>query len=260
MTGYIGLKNLGSTCYINTILQIFYNIPLLREGLLSCETPFSGGKNALYQLKKVFYSLRYLQTNYYTPTSFVENFDNEKLDPKIQMDIFEFFCNFLEKIEKRLKNTLNENLLNYFFMGIQNDILSFEKPCQHHRINQSKFYTIQLQVQNKFNLYESLDSFIEGEKMDGDNCIFCEKCNRKMPAVKSQNFQELPRILIFVLKRFEFNYNTMQKFKINDYYEFPLELNMNKYVQKDNNVIGSNNYLYKLKSIVAIIILIIYIN
>ena len=70
MTGYIGLKNLGSTCYINTILQIFYNIPLLREGLLSCETPFSGGKNALYQLKKFFYSLRYLQTNYYTPTSF----------------------------------------------------------------------------------------------------------------------------------------------------------------------------------------------
>ena len=250
MTGYIGLKNLGSTCYINTILQIFYNIPLLREGLLSCETPFSGGKNALYQLKKVFYSLRYLQTNYYTPTSFVENFDNEKLDPKIQMDIFEFFCNFLEKIEKRLKNTLNENLLNYFFMGIQNDILSFEKPCQHHRINQSKFYTIQLQVQNKFNLYESLDSFIEGEKMDGDNCIFCEKCNRKMPAVKSQNFQELPRILIFVLKRFEFNYNTMQKFKINDYYEFPMELNMDKYVQKTNSNNNINN-LYKLKSIVV---------
>ena len=116
------------------------------------------------------------------------------------MDVFEFLCNFLEKIEAKLKNTENENLIKYFFMGIQNDILAFEQPCEHHRINQSNFYTIQLQVQNKFNLYESLDAFIEGEKMDGDNCIFCEKCNKKFPAVKSQNFQTLPRILIFVLK------------------------------------------------------------
>ena len=249
LTGFIGLKNLGSTCYINTVLQIFNSIPLLKESLLSCDTPFSQGKNCLYQLKKVFYALNYLQTNYYTPSSFIENFDNKKLDPKIQMDIFEFLCNFIEKIELRLKNTNNENLLKYFFMGIQNDILAFENPCEHHRINQSNFYTVQLQVHNKLNLYQSLDAFIEGEKMEGDNCIFCEKCNKKIPAVKSQNFQVLPRILIFVLKRFEFNYNTMQKYKINDYYEFPLELNMDKYVQRDNE---SNNYnnLYKLKGIV----------
>ena len=244
-TGFIGLKNLGSTCYINTILQIFYNIPLLKDSLLQCETNFNGGKNSLYQLKKVFYCLNFLQSNFYTPNSFIENFDNEKLDPKIQMDAFEFLCNFLEKIESKLKQTENENLIKYFFMGIQNDILAFDPPCEHHRINQSNFYTIQLQVQNKLNLYDSLDAFIEGEKMEGDNCIFCEKCNKKLPAVKSQNFQMLPRILIFVLKRFEFNYNTMQKFKINDYYEFPLELNMNKYVQEN-----TNNNLYNLKGII----------
>ena len=245
-TEFIGLKNLGSTCYINTILQIFYNIPLLRDAILNCEIVFSEGKNCLYQLKKVFYCLKYLLINYYVPSSFIENLDDEiKINPNNQMDIFEFFSDFIEKLEKKLKNSPNENIIKYFFMGIQNNIITFDKSCQHNRINQSNFYTIELQVQNKLNLYQSLDALIEGEKMEGENSIFCDKCNQKIPAVKSQNFQELPRILIFVLKRFGYNNDTKQKFKINDYYEFPLELNMNKYIQNNKT-----NNLFKLKSIV----------
>jgi uncharacterized UBP type Zn finger protein len=100
-------------------------------------------------------------------------------------------------------------------------------------------------------LYESLDTLIEGELMNEDNCIFCPECNKKMPAVKSQNFKTLPRMLIFVLKRFEFDFNTMTRTKLNDYYEFPIELNMNKYTSEYlNNKENINNNLYKLKSIV----------
>ena len=68
--------------------------------------------------------------------------------------------------------------------------------------------------------------------MNGDNCIFCPECQKKFPAIKSQNFKTLPRMLIFVLKRFEFNYDTMKRVKINDYYEFPLELDMTKYISE----------------------------
>ena len=35
-----------------------------------------------------------------------------------------------------------------------------------------------------------------------------------------------------VLKRFEFNYETLQKFKLNDYYEFPTQLNMKPYTKE----------------------------
>ena len=60
-TSFVGLKNLGCTCYINSLLQIFYNIPLLRESLLNCECSTSTEKNCFYQLKKVFYSLKYFK-------------------------------------------------------------------------------------------------------------------------------------------------------------------------------------------------------
>lgn len=35
-----------------------------------------------------------------------------------------------------------------------------------------------------------------------------------------------------VLKRFEFNFDTMTKFKINDYCEFPMNINMSDYSQE----------------------------
>ena len=249
-TQFVGLKNLGCTCYINSLLQTFFNIPLFRESILNIEYTSKTEKNCFYQLKKVFYSLKYLQTSYYIPMSFVENYDNVKLNVSEQMDAFEFFCDFLDKIEEKIKKTKNENLIKYFFMGRQNDVIKFEGECNHHRTNESQFYSIQLQVQGKKNIYDSLNSFVEGEKMNGDNCINCPQCNKKYPAIKSQNFKTLPRIFMFVLKRFEFNYQTMQKIKINDYYEFPLILDMNKYTEKYLSQNISEDNMYKLKSII----------
>ena len=241
---FIGLKNLGCTCYMNSLLQVFYNINLFRESLLKCKCQ-SMEKNSLYEVQKVFFNLKYLSNGYYTPESFVNNYDDEVLNPHQQMDVDEFFSNLLDKLENRIKNTDNENLIKYFFQGKLNDSLTFQEGCEHHRTKVTNFYSIQLQVMNKKSIYESLDTLTEGELMNGDNCIFCPQCNKKFPALKSQSFNQLPRILMFVLKRFEFNYDTMAKIKINDFYEFPLELDMSKYIQnKDNNK-------YRLKSVVV---------
>ena len=252
---YVGLKNLGCTCYMNSLIQIFFNLVPFRESILKCKCK-EESKNSLYQLKKLFFSLKYLKTSYFTPTEFTQNLDDEKLNVYQQMDVDEFYINILDKIENRLRGTENENLVKYFFQGRQNDLLTFQDGCTHHRINTNNFYSIQLQVKNKKNIYESLDSLIEGELMDGDNCIFCQKCNKKRPVVKSQNFKTLPRILLFVLKRFEFDYNTMKKLKINDHYEFPFELDMTKY-KSENNADNKNKNRnndqnkYILKSIVV---------
>ena len=252
ITSFIGLKNFGCTCYMNSLLQVFFHIIPFRESLLKC--PCNEEKhNSLYEIRKLFNSLKYLRDNYYyTPESFVDNFDNEKINRHQQMDVDEFFTNILDKLENRLKNTENENTIKYFFEGSLNDTLTFQEGCIHNRTKENSFYSIQLQVQNKKNIYESLDAFTEGELMNGDNCIFCEHCNKKFPAIKSQSFNKLPRILMFVLKRFEFNYDKMKKIKINDYYEFPLELDMNKYTYEYiNNKDDKINNKYILKSVVV---------
>ena len=44
--------------------------------------------------------------------------------------------------------------------------------------------------------------------------------------------KRLPNTLLLVLKRFEFNFDTMEKYKVNDFLEFPTELNMKDYTQE----------------------------
>lgn len=38
-TGYVGIKNLGCICYMNSLLQQLYMIPSFREALLNCIDP-----------------------------------------------------------------------------------------------------------------------------------------------------------------------------------------------------------------------------
>lgn len=38
-TGYVGLKNLGCTCYMNSLLQQFFMVPDFRQGILSINFP-----------------------------------------------------------------------------------------------------------------------------------------------------------------------------------------------------------------------------
>ena len=247
---YVGLKNLGNTCYMNSLLQILYSITPFRECILNCSCK-DPKNNSLFELKKIFYSLQYLDIQYYSPDSFPKNFEGQPLNIMEQTDIDEFFAKLMDKLESRLKGTNNENIIKYFFQGKQNDNLNFEGNCPHKRTNINNFYSIQIQVKDHKNIYESLDEFIKGEKMDGDNCIFCEKCNKKIPAIKNLDFKTLPRVLMIVLKRFEFDYSKMTRYKLNDYFEFPLELDMNKYTNDYINNKNTNiNNKYFLRGVV----------
>ncbi len=68
--------------------------------------------------------------------------------------------------------------------------------------------------------------------LEGENAYLCEKCDKKVNTLRRQCLKKLPKTLIIVLKRFEFDYEAMTKFKVNDYCEFPFELNVEKYTQE----------------------------
>lgn len=63
---------------------------------------------------------------------------------------------------------------------------------------------------------ESLEYFLKPEILDGDNQYCCQSCDKKVDAVKGLKFERLPYLLSLQLKRFDFDYETFQRIKLND--------------------------------------------
>jgi ubiquitin carboxyl-terminal hydrolase 9/24 len=190
-------------------------------------------ENYLYQLQYLFGALKYSQKEFHDPRHFCaswKDFDGNQMNVLQQMDVDEFFNTLMDRLEQMLKPQGNHFILNRIFGGVfSNELIC--KGISYYSEREEPFMALPLQVKNKKNIYESLQAYIEGEMLEGENAYYVEKYDKKVPTLKRQSIKKLPNILNIVLKRFEFDYETMQKYKVNDFCEFPLELDMREYTQ-----------------------------
>ena len=127
--GYVGLTNLGATCYMATCVQQLYMIPDLRDGILTSSVG-DGGKHpmTLQELQRMFAYLRDSERKAYNPLSFCKTYemDHQPLNTGEQKDMAEFFIGktkisfikflivYFEIVEK-WKDLYLEFLVSFFF-------------------------------------------------------------------------------------------------------------------------------------------------
>ncbi len=236
-TGYVGMKNLGCTCYMNSVLQQLFMQRIFRDAILQAqlrdeEPP---AENILFQLQYIFSSLKHSDKQYINPKGFCQAFkdwDGNPINVKEQMDVDEFFNSFMDKLENKLKSDRNEHIIKNLFGGSQVTELIGKDSCAHRSEREEPFLTLPVQVKGKKSVLESLESFVEGEILEGDNAYQCDHCDAKVTALRRVCIKHLPNVLILVLRRFEFDYDTMTRLKVNDYCEFPMDINMQAYTQE----------------------------
>lgn len=251
--GYIGLENPGCICYMNSVLQQLYMIEPFRDCIL--QTRINNKDSVAYQLQTLFAKMKYRQASFISTKTFLKNFkdiDGKPVNISEQMDADEFFARLMEKLEVEMREIKEESVVEQYFGGTH-AVEKISKDCSHKYKQLEYFRSISLDVKNKMSLQESLNSFVSGEILKGQNAYFCQQCQKKVTAQMRTSIESLPNFLIFALRRFEFNFDTMLRTKVNDLFEFPTELNMLTYTSEYLNKEMLKNpgyYEYTLKGII----------
>ncbi|KAJ4720519.1 Ubiquitin carboxyl-terminal hydrolase 12 [Melia azedarach] len=226
-TGYVGLKNQGATCYMNSLLQTLYHIPYFRKAVYhmpTTENDMPSGSIPL-ALQSLFYKLQYSDTSVATK-ELTKSFGWDTYDSFMQHDVQELNRVLSEKLEDKMKGTVVEGTIQQLFEGHHMNYIECIN-VDYKSTRKESFYDLQLDVKGCRDVYASFDKYVEVERLEGDNKYHAEQ-HGLQDARKGVLFIDFPPVLQLQLKRFEYDFMRDTMVKINDRYEFPLQLDLDR--------------------------------
>ncbi|KAL1130878.1 hypothetical protein AAG570_012119 [Ranatra chinensis] len=249
--GYVGLVNQAMTCYLNSLLQALFMTPEFRNALYKWKFDSTHGVNAAkcipFQLQKLFLNLQTSTKTAVETTELTRSFGWESGEVWQQHDIQELCRVMFDALEQEFKETEQADLINQLYQGKMTDYVKCLE-CGREKSREDTFLDIPLPVRPfgsavaYGSIEEALRAFVQPETLEGNNQYFCESCNKKCDAHKGLKFSKFPYLLTLHLKRFDFDYNTMHRIKLNDKVVFPEELDLNSFVGCVNNVAKEDVY------------------
>lgn len=211
--------------------QLFMNVEFRKFMLKVNVVDPNESQKLLDETQKLFAWMQDTWLKSVDPEGFVESirtYDNEPIDVTIQMDVDEFYNLLFDRWEAQIVDPEVKKKFRSFYGGqLVQQIKS--KECSHISEREEPFSAIQCDIKGKASLDESLQAYVEGEIMQGDNKYYCSGCGRHVDAVKRACLKDVPDNLIFHLKRFDFDMVTMMRSKINDEFKFPRLIDMTPY-------------------------------
>ncbi|KAG9140850.1 hypothetical protein Leryth_010382 [Lithospermum erythrorhizon] len=203
-TGYVGLKNQGATCYMNSLLQTLYHIPYFKKAVYhmpTTENDMPSGSIPL-ALQSLFYKLQYSNTSVATK-ELTKSFGWDTYDSFMQHDVQELNRVLCEKLEDKMKRTVVEGTIQKLFEGHHMNYIECIN-VDYKSTRKESFYDLQLDVKGCRDVYASFDKYVEVERLEGDNKYHAED-NGLQDAKKGVLFIDFPPVLQLQLKRYKFD-------------------------------------------------------
>jgi len=124
----------------------------------------------------------------------------------------------------------NPSCIDSLFTGISRGVVCCDS-CNYESITYKPFSALSLGYEST--LSKSLKKNFEPGQFDSQNKYKCEECEKKTKAKYYSKLCFLPEVFVFHIKRFDMSGRKISKFQ-----EYPKEIDMSQFQNKEDNVEG----------------------
>ncbi|NXA16175.1 UBP42 hydrolase, partial [Sapayoa aenigma] len=273
-----GLYNLGSTCYINVVLQCLTYTPPLANYLLSRQHSQFCDQQGFCMMcimeahvRKVLYS----SASAIQPRAVIRDLKCKKFQvlwqvffpscrgelltsllvigefkPDIPGDAYEFLCCTFNAMQGACLSGSRDldvssqatTVIHQIFGGFLRSRVTCSS-CQAVSDSYKAFLDVLLKIKAASSLTIALEDFVTPKQLDGKKCLKCSKCKKKVSASKRITIHHAPRVLTVCLGRAD----DRSSRKISQVVEYPEYLDLQPYMSDT----AQEPLLYSLYAVVV---------
>ena len=227
-TGKVGLVNSGATCYLNSLVQALFMIPEFRRAVHAWphEPAADGGagdggaQSVPRELQRLFARLQLSERAAVPTTELQRSFGWTGAEAFVQQDAQECWAVIFEHLAAACAGTALGRHLETAHRGELEDRLTC-RACGGARGRKEPFRDLALAVRGARTLARAFALYGAEETLEG---VECERCAARTPHAKALVLRALPDLLALQLRRFDFDWATMTRVKVDDELLFPRAL------------------------------------